>query len=39
MAKGHLPRGSVMGWFMPLDTSLSRGFLKREFSVVQASLL
>ena len=29
MAKGHLPRGSMVGWFMPFDTSLSRGFLER----------
>jgi hypothetical protein len=32
MARGHLPRGSMVGWFMPFDTSLSRGFLERVLS-------
>ena len=31
MARGHLPYGSMVGWFMPLDTSLARGFLGRVF--------
>ena len=31
MARGHLPCGSMVGWFMPLDTSLARGFLVRVF--------
>ena len=38
MARGHLPHGSMVGWFMPLDTSLPHGFLKREVTVVQARL-
>jgi len=37
MARGHLPHGSMVGWFMPLETSLPHGF-QREFSVVQARL-
>jgi hypothetical protein len=32
MARDHLPRGSMVGWFMPLDTSLSHGFLERVIS-------
>ena len=31
MARGHLPYGSMVGWFMPLDTSLSHGILVRGF--------
>ena len=38
MARDHLPHGSMMGWFMPLDTSLPQGFLEREFLVIQARL-
>jgi hypothetical protein len=32
MARGYLPRGSMVGWFMPFDTSLSRDFLERILS-------
>jgi hypothetical protein len=32
MARGHLPHGSMVGWFMPFDISLSRGFLERVLS-------
>ena len=38
MARGHLPYGSMVGWFMPLDTSLAHGFLVRGFSIVQVKL-
>ena len=30
MARDHLPHGSMVGWFMPLNTSLPHGFLERE---------
>ena len=39
MAKDYLRHGSMVGWFMPEDTSLPHGFLGREFSVFQASLM
>ena len=29
MSRGHLPHGSMVGWFMSLDTSLPHGFLER----------
>ena len=30
--------GSILGWFMQLDTSLPHGFLEKEFSLVQVRL-
>jgi hypothetical protein len=32
MARGHLPRGSMVGWFMLFDTSFFCGFLERVLS-------
>ena len=39
MARGHLPHGSMVGWFMPFDTTLPHGFLERGFLVVQVGLV
>ena len=38
MARDCLLHGSMVGWFMPQDTSLPHGILDKKFSIIQARL-